>query len=196
MGFAWTDLKLINASRVQAHGLQESEHAMDTILTASFGTHLPVAVILLRLAMASILGLVIGIEREARDRPAGLRTHMLTALAAAVFSLIAIEMMESFGADDRRTQLDPIRVVEAVTAGVAFLAAGTILQARGSVKGLTTGAGMWLAGAIGLACGAGYLTLAILAALFAVLILLPIGILEDRIFEKRHSGKEEKSNDA
>ena len=107
MGFAWTDLKLINASRVQAHGLQESEHAMDTILTASFGTHLPVAVILLRLAMASILGLVIGIEREARDRPAGLRTHMLTALAAAVFSLIAIEMMESFGADDRRPQLIP-----------------------------------------------------------------------------------------
>lgn len=169
---------------------------MYEILATSFDTHLPLAVILLRLLVACGLGLVIGIDREARDRPAGLRTHMLTSLAAAVFTIIAIEMVETFGAGDSQTQLDPIRVVEAVTAGVAFLAAGTILQSRGSVKGLTTGAGMWLAGAVGLASGAGYLTVAILGSLLAIIVLLPVRLLESRLFDKPPIGNEGNEDDS
>jgi putative Mg2+ transporter-C (MgtC) family protein len=134
-------------------------------------------VIALRLLVAAILGAVIGLDRELRDIPAGLRTHMLTSLAAAVFAVIALEMFEQI----RRTggqQGDPIRIVEAVTAGVAFLAAGAIIRDRGTVLGLTTGAGMWLAGAIGVACGAGYFVLAALAAILAFLILSILKRLE------------------
>lgn len=169
---------------------------MENVFITSFSTSLPWGVIVLRLGCACTLGLAIGIDREVRDRPAGLRTHMLTALAAAMFALIAIEMMESLGTEDDNTRFDPIRVVEAVTAGVAFLAAGTIIQARGSVKGLTTGAGMWLAGAVGLACGAGYLTVAAIGTLFAFVILLPVRIIESRFLGKRKIfGRKEKDND-
>ncbi len=69
---------------------------------------------------------------------------------------------------------DPIRVIEAVTAGVAFLAAGAIFRSQGDVKGLTTGAGMWLAGAIGVACGAGYCMLAVMATVLAAFILVAV----------------------
>ena len=108
-----------------------------------------------RMLLACGFGFIIGIDREMHSRPAGLRTNMLTALAACVFAIIAFEMIASLETSNDGVRLDPIRVVEAVTAGVAFLAAGTIIQARGDVRGLTTGAGMWLAGAIGLACGSG-----------------------------------------
>lgn len=145
-------------------------------------TDVPLLTIAVRLGLACVLGFAIGLEREVRDRPAGLRTHMLTALAAALFAVIAVEFIGLYGGSDDGTQLDPIRVVEAVTAGVAFLAAGTIIQSRGHVRGLTTGAGMWLAGAIGLACGAGFLRIAVLAAGFALLILVPMRMMESKVF--------------
>lgn len=126
----------------------------------SLQTQLPEFEIALRLVAASALGGVIGLEREVKDRPAGLRTHMLTSLAAAVFTVITFELFHKFSSSGTSASIDPIRIIEAVTAGVAFLAAGTIIQSGGAVKGLTTGAGMWLAGAIGVACGAGYFIIA------------------------------------
>ena len=150
----------------------------------SFGTVTPIPIILLRCAAASVLGFAIGYDREARNRSAGLRTHMLTALAASLFTLIAIEFIYTFGSDSKVTQLDPIRVVEAVTSGVAFIAAGAIIQSRGEVRGLTTGAGMWLAGAVGLACGAGFLAIAVIGAAIAIFILFPLRMLEKRYFKK------------
>lgn len=155
---------------------------MQALFEQAFVTETPPGVILLRCVAACLFGLAIGFDREAKDRPAGLRTHMMTALAAAVFTLIAIEMIEAFAADDDTTQLDPIRVVEAVTAGVAFIAAGAIIHASGQVKGLTTGAGMWLAGAVGLACGAGFLAIAFIGTILAIVILLPLRLLEKRYF--------------
>jgi putative Mg2+ transporter-C (MgtC) family protein len=122
--------------------------------------------IVLRLLLAAGAGAAIGIEREIKDRPAGLRTHMLTALAAAVFTVLTFEIYQG-----SKSTSDPIRVIEAVTAGVAFLAAGAIIQGRGGVRGLTTGAGMWMAGALGVACGAGYYVLALISTLLTVLIL-------------------------
>lgn len=142
-----------------------------------FATRTPAWSILLRLGCACILGFLIGIDREIRRRPAGLRTHMLVSLAAATFTLTAIEITAAFGTLEG-VQIDPLRVVEAITAGVAFLAAGMIIQARGKVIGLTTGAGMWLAGAIGLACGAGMLTLALAATFLVLLILRPMRRIE------------------
>ena len=97
--------------------------------------------ITLRLLLAALCGAGIGFERKMQNRSAGLRTHMLTAMAAAVFTILTFEIFHATRAFDNKLSLDPIRVIEAVTAGVAFLAAGTIIQSRGKVEGLTTGAG-------------------------------------------------------
>ncbi len=81
-------------------------------------------------------------------------------------------------ANDEQVRIDPLRVIEAVTAGVAFLAAGMIVFSRGRVKGLTTGAGMWLSGAIGLAMGFGYWPVAFFATAAAVCVLFALGKIE------------------
>ena len=127
--------------------------------------------IIIRLGIAVVLGAAIGFDREINSHPAGLRTHMLTALAASMFTLIALEFYDRARRDYGTGVPDPIRAIEAVTAGVAFLAAGSIIQSRGQVRGLTTGAAMWLAGAVGVACGAGYFMMAVVATVFAVAIL-------------------------
>lgn len=137
-----------------------------------------------RLLVALVLGGAIGWEREQRVKPAGLRTHMLIAMAAALFILISQELvtMDFGGAGEMRP--DPLRLIEAVTAGVAFLAAGAIFTAGGKVRNLTTGAGMWMAGAIGVACGAGRLPLAIMATVIVVAVMTIIGWLERRMGTK------------
>lgn len=103
---------------------------------------------------------------------------MLTGLAAALFTVIAFEIFHTIRALEGTTNGDPIRIIEAVTTGVAFLAAGAIIRTRGEVKGLTTGAGMWLAGALGVACGAGYYLLAVIATAMAMIILTGLRRLE------------------
>jgi putative Mg2+ transporter-C (MgtC) family protein len=149
----------------------------------SLATNLSEPVIALRLFMAVALGAAIGYERERLDRPAGLRTHMLTALAAALFTVLTLEIHAGL-ARSGNTNADPIRIIEAVTAGVAFLAAGAIFRSGGDVHGLTTGAGMWLAGAIGVACGGGYYVLAVMATLLAAFILAVLRRFEHRLGTK------------
>jgi putative Mg2+ transporter-C (MgtC) family protein len=144
-------------------------------------THIPEAEITLRLALAVIFGAVIGFEREVNDHAAGLRTHMLTSLAAALFTVLTFELFHEVQESGGQSNADPIRVVEAVTAGVAFLAAGAIISNRGRVRGLTTGAGMWLAGAIGLACGAGRYLIALIAVILSLIILAVMKRIEVRI---------------
>jgi putative Mg2+ transporter-C (MgtC) family protein len=152
-------------------------------LFADFGTstELPLSVIALRLVVAALLGGMIGIEREWRRRSAGLRTHMLTALAASVFTVLTIEILSSDMLQRDAAQADPVRVIEAVTAGVAFLAAGAIIQGRGGVRGLTTGAGMWLAGSLGVAAGLGYFVIGLFAAVLALIIIALLGRIEGAI---------------
>lgn len=144
---------------------------------------IPIIEIVARLGLAALLGMVLGIERERRNRPAGLRTHMLVALAAAVFTVITFEIYAEAQKLEARGSVtaDPIRIIEAVTAGVAFLAAGTIIQARGSVHGLTTGASVWLTGAIGTACGVGYYAIAFIVVMLALPILMLLHALGRRI---------------
>jgi putative Mg2+ transporter-C (MgtC) family protein len=152
-------------------------------LVEEFGhpTYTAFPVIVARLLLATIYGAAIGFEREWRNRPAGLRTHILVCLAAATFGALTIEIVHAPMFVGEATRVDPIRAVEAVTAGVAFLAAGTILFARGQVQGLTTGAGMWLAGAIGLACGFGFWQIAGFGTLLALIVLYFLRKLEDRL---------------
>lgn len=141
-------------------------------------TSLPELIIVLRLLLAIVLGGIVGFEREVRGRPAGLRTHILVSMAAATFTLITIEIYHDVS--DEFSRADPVRIVDAVTAGVAFIAAGAIIKSQGDVTGLTTGAAIWLAGAIGVACGIGFYLVAVLAAVFGVLVLRGVGWIEER----------------
>lgn len=149
-------------------------------LLADFGpsTHVSFPVIAMRLLLATLLGAAIGFEREWHQRPAGLRTHILVCLAAATAAIVAIEIAHVSYFEGDNVRLDPIRLVEAVTSGVAFLAAGFIIFARGEVHGLTTAAGMWLAGAVGLAAGLGFWTIAGLSALLGIIVLWLLRLLE------------------
>lgn len=126
----------------------------------------------MRLLAAIILSGIIGIEREWRGKPAGLRTHILVGLAAALFVMLGQEVtqLDFGGTDDKR--IDPLRLIEAVTSGVAFLAAGIIFTTKGEVRNITTGASLWLAGAVGLGCGAGQIPLAAMASIMVVIVLM------------------------
>jgi putative Mg2+ transporter-C (MgtC) family protein len=145
-----------------------------------FQTSTPLAEIIGRLVLAVFFGAAIGIDREFRQKAAGLRTHILVALAAAIFTLITFEIFFEMNELMDEPRSDAIRIIEAVTAGVAFLAAGTIIQSGGTVQGLTTGASMWLAGAVGLACGGGFYTIALIGTILALIVLFIIGKLESR----------------
>lgn len=143
------------------------------------GTHLPLWEIVLRLTLAALFTLPLGLYREVRQRNAGLRTHMLVGLAAATFTVGAWEILHIEDiSPNEGVRLDPIRVIEAITAGVAFLAAGAIIQSRGEVKGLTTGAGLWMAGAIGLITGLGLYAFALVATVISLIIVVVLRWME------------------
>ena len=156
-------------------------------LVEEFGhaTFTPFPVIAARLLLAAIFGAAIGFEREWRNRPAGLRTHVLVCVAAATFAILTIEIIHApmFTTDalGDAVKVDPIRIVEAVTAGVAFLAAGVVIFTRGQVHGLTTGAGMWLAGAIGVACGLGLWQIALFSTVLALIVLVLLYAFENKM---------------
>jgi putative Mg2+ transporter-C (MgtC) family protein len=143
-------------------------------------TKLAWQVIGIRMLLAVVLGGILGFERELGAHAAGLRTHMLVCLASATFALVTVEIVWMPAFDRQEVRADPIRLVEAITAGVAFLAAGFIIFTRGQVRGLTTGAGMWLAASIGLAAGLGLWEIAILACLLGAIVLAILRRVEAR----------------
>lgn len=132
---------------------------------------MPLTAAAARLLAAVVLGGAIGWEREVSARPAGLRTHMLISLAAATFAVLGMELTGITVQEGVEVRTDPLRLIEAVTSGVAFLAAGSIIFSGGNVRGVTTGASMWLCGAIGLCCGIGDLYLAVMATVLALSVL-------------------------
>ena len=132
-------------------------HEMGTVVTST----------LFRLLVAAILGGIIGLERQIRHKPAGLRTNMFICFGAAMFTILSEELASGFGGD-------PTRVTAQIIPGIGFIGAGSILHARGSVTGLTTAATLFVVASVGMAAGGGlYLT-----AVFAtVVILVCLGIL-------------------
>lgn len=131
--------------------------------------------IVVRLGVAALLGGVLGWEREQAGKAAGVRTHMLVAMGAALFVLVA--QQAGIAAADNS------RVLQGIIAGVGFLGAGTILKgdAEGQVKGLTTAAGIWLTAAIGVAAGLGLEATAVLSTLLALVVLWAIPVLHDKV---------------
>ncbi|MDT8408368.1 MAG: MgtC/SapB family protein [Wenzhouxiangellaceae bacterium] len=135
----------------------------------------------LRLLAAAGLASVIGLERELRQRPAGLRTHMLVSLGAAGFMLVGYEILFATAVGDPSARIDPTRIVEGVIGGIGFLGAGSIIQGRGSVQGITTGAAIWVAGAIGVACATGNFILAGLITGIALIVVVVLGFFEHEV---------------
>ncbi len=142
---------------------------------------LPIAVVVARtLATVAFCGLI-GIERETSQRPAGLRTHMLIGLAACIYCLLTLALLSRAAEFGDTVRMDPLRIIEAVTGGVAFLAAGLIVFSQGKVRGLTTGASMWVAAAIGVACGLGEWTIAGMTVILTLIIIALVRKLEKRV---------------
>jgi putative Mg2+ transporter-C (MgtC) family protein len=119
--------------------------------------------IFVRMVLAVVLGTVVGYEREHEGKPAGMRTHGMVALGAALFTVVSIYGFGSAG--------DPARVAAQIVTGVGFLGAGAILHQRGSVRGLTTAASLWVTAAIGTAVGAGMHAISIATAGLVFLVL-------------------------
>lgn len=132
---------------------------------------LEVKEILIRLLLAAFLGALIGMERERKDWSAGTRTHMLVSVGACLFMIVsAFGFQDILGTDN--VVLDPSRVAAQVVSGIGFIGAGAILFLKqGTVRGLTTAAGLWTVAAIGLATGGGMYVAAVAATIIALLIL-------------------------
>ena len=130
--------------------------------------------ILTRLLLAAVLGGVLGYEREQKGKAAGIRTHMLVAIGAALFVLVPQQ--------GGMLIADQSRVIQGIVTGIGFLGAGAIIKHRSEddVKGLTTAAGVWLTAAIGIACGLGRESTAILSTFLALIVLAILPRLVDR----------------
>jgi putative Mg2+ transporter-C (MgtC) family protein len=120
--------------------------------------------------LASVLcGSVIGIERERRDKPAGMRTLILISVGSTIFTIVSLLLAQS------KPMADPARLASQIIPGIGFLGAGAIIQARGTVKGLTTGATIWAVAAVGVVVGSGYVAAGIA---FTTLILVTLTTMQ------------------
>jgi putative Mg2+ transporter-C (MgtC) family protein len=144
---------------------------------------LSLAELTFRIALAAALGASIGLERELREREAGLRTHLLVSLGAALFTLVS-----AYGWSDWRFSnaegivFDPTRIAAQIVTGVGFLGAGAIIRQGLTVRGLTTAATLWAVAAIGMAVGAGYYWAAVLTTAAVLVSLWPLRLLAYRLF--------------
>lgn len=129
--------------------------------------------IILRLFMALVCGAVIGLEREMHDKAAGLRTHILVCLGACIFGIVGLELVSSYEGTD------VLRIAQGLLVGIGFLGGGVIFKEGPSIKGLTTAAGIWVMGGIGLAVSIGSYYLAILGTLFTLITIAVFGRLEE-----------------
>lgn len=138
--------------------------------------------IVVRLVVATVIGGLVGAERERRNHPAGLRTHMLVCLGSALLMLMSEDMAARYMG---HTNADPGRIAAQVVSGIGFLGAGTILREGLTVRGLTTAASLWVVAALGLAVGGGYYISAFTATILALITLTVLSRLD--VFLERGS---------
>lgn len=147
-----------------------------------------------RLFLAITAGAVLGWERERQRKPAGLRTHMMVALGSASFMLASLELAAEAAMDSTSIRIDPTRALDGIIGGVGFLGAGSIIEARGSVRGITTAASIWVVAAIGVACGAGMYQIAFTTVLLAFMVLTVVGFFEVKVFDDKEDESGEKAS--
>src|SRR5216110_4065643 len=140
--------------------------------------------ILGRVALAAALGAVLGLERELREREAGLRTHLLVSVGSALFTIVSAYGFREFLTSGQSViRADPTRIAAQIVTGIGFLGAGAIIRQGLSVRGLTTAASLWVVAAIGMASGAGYYSGAVIATVVVLVSLWPLRIFAHRIFD-------------
>ena len=143
-----------------------------------------------RILVAALLGAIIGWEREQHGRPAGLRTHMLVCIGAAIMMVVSESMYEKYcvggGGADSGLRVDPGRIAAQIITGIGFIGAGVIMKMGTRVQGLTTAACLWLAAGIGMAAGTGMFLLATVTTLMGAFILLYLAKWEKTIERDIH----------
>jgi putative Mg2+ transporter-C (MgtC) family protein len=135
--------------------------------------------VVVRLLMAAILGLLIGLEREIHDHPAGMRTHLLVSLGSAAFTILSVESFEAPGGD-------PARIAAQIVSGIGFLGAGAILKEGATIRGLTTAASLWAVAAVGMAAGVGAWGVAVTSTVVVILSLWPLRLIAGRFVGREH----------
>jgi putative Mg2+ transporter-C (MgtC) family protein len=138
-----------------------------------------------RLAVAAALGGAIGLERELREREAGLRTHLLVATGAALFTIVSAYGWRDFRFSNASgVTFDPTRIAAQIVSGIGFLGAGAIIRQGLSIRGLTTAATLWFVAAIGIACGAGYWSGAVIGTALVLFALSPLRVVGSRLHSR------------
>lgn len=130
-----------------------------------------------QIGLAIALGLLVGLEREYKRKPAGMRTYALVSMGSALFTILSVEGFRQFG----EGMQDPARVAAQVVVGIGFLGAGLIFMEKGGVQGLTTAAGLWAMAAVGMAIGVQLYGIAIFSSLSILIILWALRKVEERI---------------
>ncbi|OGZ31931.1 MAG: hypothetical protein A3H02_00385 [Candidatus Niyogibacteria bacterium RIFCSPLOWO2_12_FULL_41_13] len=142
-----------------------------------------------QLVLASVLGLLIGVERWRKGKPAGMRTFALVALGSALFTILSVEGFKNLGF----ANIDPSRVAANIVLGVGFLGAGIIFLKGGNVRGITTAAVVWICAAIGMAVGLKMYLIAVSATILALIILVVIRRLESELSPIRAGDNEDEN---
>ena len=132
----------------------------------------------LRLLVAAALGAAVGAEREIHGHPAGMRTHMLVALGAGLFTVLSIH---GFGQDVPGASVDPTRIAAQIVSGIGFLGAGAILKDGVVIRGLTTAASLWAVAAVGMAAGAGEYVVGSVATVILLVSLWPLNAVAEKL---------------
>ncbi|MHB1042829.1 MAG: MgtC/SapB family protein [Eubacteriales bacterium] len=140
--------------------------------------------LVIRLVIAFILGFLFGLEREKRHKPAGLRTHALVCLGAALFTVIGIHGFPVTGPGNVVRNIDPARVAAQIVSGVGFIGGGIIFKEHDHIRGITTAASIWLTAGLGMGIGAGLYLFTGTAAVLGL-----IGLKLNRFLERRESGE-------
>lgn len=146
--------------------------------------------ILGQLSLATLLGAIIGVERQLAKKTAGLRTFSLVSLGSALFSIISKSALEFGGANDA-LNFDPTRIAAQIIVGVGFIGAGIIIFDQSKVRGITTAAGLWVSSAIGMAVGFKFYTVAIFTAFLAIIIFILFWLIEEKIINRFSLYKDE-----
>jgi putative Mg2+ transporter-C (MgtC) family protein len=138
--------------------------------------------IAMRLVVATLIGSGVGLDRELRHKPAGLKTHALVALGAALVTVVTASLTDLMHPDSAAMT----RAIQGIIAGVGFLGGGAILKSSDEiVSGLTTAASIWLVASLGIACGAGQWAAALIALAIALIVLVLGNAVERRILDRR-----------
>jgi len=138
--------------------------------------------VIIRLALAVLLGGIVGLERESINRPAGFRTHIIVCVGSALIMMVSIEISGMYRG---LTNVDPGRIAAQVVSGIGFIGAGTILREGVNIKGLTTAASLWAISGIGLAAGLGLYIPAVACTVIIFLTLTLLNRFEYLVIEKR-----------